>query len=114
MAETQSGLDLSGYKTAAGAAKALYRFIRDELDAGDNVTIWRPEEAAPKRDGHASWTVCWEAGPYHWATHLTGGESIFSGEAWGTGNDPEVTGFSDQKEWVAEPYYSFDLQFSNY
>ena len=102
-------LDLSGYSTAAGAAKALNEYLSDELGGGDAVNLYRPDEN-PRENG--AWAVVWEGGPYKWAVHLTGGESLFTGEL-GRMSDPEVTGFYATNEWTAEPHFGFDLQFYN-
>lgn len=70
-------LDLTDYSTAAGAAKAFHSWLQEYAEelghSEDEVVIYSPEEAAPKRDGHAAWTVAWEGGPYQWATSLLGG-----------------------------------------
>lgn len=101
-------LDLSEYSTAAGAAKALNEYLTEELDGGDAVNLYRPDDN-PRENG--AWAVVWEGGPYEWAVHLTGGESLFTGEL-GRVSDSEVTGFRND-DWVAEPHFSFDLQFFN-
>lgn len=104
-------LDLSGYSTAAGAAKALHKYLTEELNAGDNCKLYRPEDNPREND---AWAVSWEGGPYEWATNLTGGESLYRGEMGGSfGSTPEVVGFHEQTEWIAEPHFSFDLQFFN-
>lgn len=114
MTETEyETLDLSDYSTAAGAAKALYRWLKEQHDDPSGLHIWDPDEAAPKRSGHAAWTVSWEGGPYEWATALTAGESMYARELGRYGGDPQVTGFYEQNEWRAEPFHSFDLQFYN-
>lgn len=100
-------LDLSDYKTAAGAAKALHRFLTEEFDA-DGAVLYRPEDN-PRGD---NWAVSWEGGPYEWAVHLTLGESLCRGE-FSQFASPEVIGFYNQDNWLAEPHFSFDLQFYN-
>lgn len=98
-------LDLSKKKSAKAAAKALYRYLKNKHDA--NAQLHSPSEN-PR--GNNAWGVVWESGPYEWAIALTGGESMYAGE-FGFGSDPEVVGFYDQDGWMAEPHFSFDLQF---
>lgn len=101
-------LDLSEYSTAEDAAKALHDYLTDELDA-DEATLYRPEDN-PRGNGH--WAVVWEGGPYEWAVNLTMEESLFRGEFnRPMGTDPQVVGFYEQDDWLAEPHFSFDLQF---
>jgi hypothetical protein len=99
-------LDLSEYETAASAAKRLHKYLTEELDA--DAHLYRPEDN-PRENG--AWGVAWEGGPYKWAVHLTGGESLFTGEL-GRVSDPEVTGFRNEN-WTVEPHFGFDLQFFN-
>lgn len=101
-------LDLSRYKTAAGAAKALHKYLVETWDA-HNARLYRPEEN-PRGN---NWAVSWEGGPYNWAVRLTGGESLAGGEFGTYGGNPEVVGFYSQDHWMAEPHHSFDLQFYN-
>lgn len=101
-------LDLSRYKTAAGAAKALHKYLVETFDA--NAKLYRPENN-PRATN--AWAVSWEEGPYEWAMRITAGESITSGEFGQYGTKPSITGFYEQSNWIAEPYYSFDLQFYN-
>lgn len=83
------------HKTAAGAAKAVYRECRlFAVAAGMNpdseVSIKKPGE--PRHHDHTDcWSVVFEAGPYEWAV-----------EASMEGGNAHV---------YAEPYYSFDLSF---
>jgi len=117
--EPPERVDVSGYKTAAGAAKATAKCLRDWAEFydydRDSVVVYDPEEAATKRDFHgdAPWVVAWEGGFYEWATWLTGGESITSGEGYGTGGEPEVAGLLDGDGFGVECYYSFDICFYN-
>lgn len=111
-------LDLSQEETAEEAAKALHSWLQDYAEelghSRESVVLYSPEEAAPKRDGHAAWTVAWEGGPYEWATALTAGESMLRRELGEYGGTPQVTGFYNEGSWIAEPFYSFDLQFTDY
>lgn len=101
-------IDLSEYSTAAGAAKRLHKYLTEELDA-DEAKLYSPDDN-PRENG--AWAVAWEGGPYKWAVHLTGGESLFTCEL-GRVSDPEVTGFRNG-DWTAEPHFGFDLQFHNH
>lgn len=113
-------VDLSGYKTAYGAARKTYETIRVLAEQmGHNpdieVSFHDPEETRRVRNMHGDadcYTVSWEAGPSGWATAATGGESIYWGE-FGGSMDPEIVGFLDGDGWSVESYYSFDLQFFN-
>lgn len=107
-------LDISEYGDAESAAKAFHEWLVDFADDhdGDEVRLYEPDEAAQQGRGRG-WTVSWEGGPYEWAIHLTGGESLAYSDLPGMfrpGN-PEVTGFYEDDDWTAEPYYKFDLQF---
>ena len=91
------------YKTAAGAAKALYsELVKLAVDLGQReseVMLMNPERTE-QYSGYRQWAVVWEAGPYEWAIPA----SIEIAGAWGvTKNNVSV-----------EPYYSFDLHFVNW
>lgn len=101
-------LDLSQYDCAEDAAKALYKHLIEDQDAGESCVLHDPDDN-PQTD---CWAVSWEGGPYQWANALIGGSSLYAREL-RTGADPEVTGWYDQDDWMAEPYFSFDLQFYN-
>lgn len=104
-------LDISEYDTPEDAARALYEYLKDFFDNPSSLYLWSPVEAAPRRDGHAAWTVSYEGGPFEWAKALTAGESMIARELGRYGGGPEVTGWHDQDNWLAQPYHSFDLQF---
>jgi hypothetical protein len=81
-------------KTAAGAAKSLYRALRaaceaEGYDPDSEVWIKSPEES--ERHGYVGkcWHVCWESGPMDWSC------AVFTNEAWGH----------------CETYWGFDLAF---
>lgn len=89
-------------KSLRGAARAIHKYLTDELGA-DEARLWSPRQN-PQGD---AWAVSWEGGPYRWAANVTAGESMF-----GIGSgDPEITGFYKNGDWLAEPYFTFDLQF---
>lgn len=88
--------DPTKYKSAAGAAKALYKALRKVSKEvfGQNprweLFIHNPDQSAAHGFGK-SWRVCWESGPFEWAIPASF----------------ECSG----KGWYTEPYYSFDLCF---
>jgi hypothetical protein len=106
-------VDVSGYKTAAGAAKKTAEALREHADSmgynPDNVVLYDRED---QYQGYDAWAVVWEGGPYNWATALTGGESLtaFAGRA-GFGSDPEVDGLTSGAGFDVECHFSFDLVF---
>ena len=114
-------VDVSGYKTAAGAAKATAKALRKWAEFyghdADDVVLYNPDETNKKRDMHGDidcWTVAWEGGPNEWATALTGGESLLAHTEFGSyGNDPQVSGLLHGDGFNVECYYSFDIQFFN-
>ena len=116
--ETPERVDVSSYKTAAGAAKKTAEVLREWADFmgydPDAVTLWDRETTAEKR-GDDAWCVAWEGGPHEWAIAATGGESItaFAGPRMTSGTTPEVAGLTSGDGWVAEPHYSFDILFFN-
>ena len=112
-------VDVSGYKTAAGAAKATQKALQNWAEFyghdPENITLYNPSETREKRNMHSDtdcWTVSWEGGPSEWAPSLTGGEWIGWSE-YGGSSEPEVSGLLDGKEFGVDCYYSFDLQFYN-
>ncbi len=129
-------LDLSKYRTAAGAAKALHKWLieRAEADRARLEDIGVNPRYAPSPEGivlrspaeagiewaQNGWHVVWEGGPYEWAYALTNGSSMFEHEygselrAMGAKTaGPEVVGFSGPG-WIAQPGYSFSILFTNY
>lgn len=89
--------DPKSYTTKADAAKGLYAALREAAKAeGQNpdseVTLMTPEQSEKAGTGR-NWRVLWEAGPFEWAISAS----------W------QVTG-----PWgFTEPYYSFDLCFTD-
>ena len=119
--EPPEHVDVSGYKTAAGAAKATYRALQEWAEFygqdPDEVVIYDPDETAQKRDmrGGDAWCVAWEGGPYEWASALSGGTTLtgFEGPRMIYDGDPEVEGLHESDGFDVECYYSFDLLFFN-
>lgn len=110
-AEFPESIDLSGYKSAAGAAKATRDYLQQYAEAlgqkESEVILQRPEEHE-----RGAWAVMWEAGPYNWATSVTGGESI-TGAAhpeFGRG-EAEIEGLWSHEHLTIECGYSFSLEF---
>lgn len=106
-------VDVSGYKTAAGAAKKTHETIQAHADAmgfdTDAVVLYRPED---QYQGYDAWAVVWEGGPYEWAVALTGGTTLTANEGPGFGaGDPEVEGLTSGDGFGVECHYSFDLVF---
>lgn len=80
-------VDLSEYKTAAGAAKAAGRKIKAIAEeVGHKPDVEVTVERRDLRDGH-KWIVAYPAGRFDWAVHLTGGATVWAAE------DPVLTGF---------------------
>jgi hypothetical protein len=84
--------DPSAHTTKEAAAKALYEaLVKENARRGGpdgEVFIKSPEE---RWFGQNGWVVCWESGPYQWAT------SCMVSGPWG----------------FCEPYYGFDLCFTD-
>jgi hypothetical protein len=88
--------DPASYSTKGGAAKGFYRALRKVAEATgsdpDSIFIDNPEESENRGYGR-NWRVVWEEGPFEWAI-----QASF-----------QVTG-----PWgFTEPYYSFDLCFTD-
>jgi hypothetical protein len=88
--------DPKRYKTKAAAAKALHKALTKlELELGGNeseVIIQTPKESEAGGYGK-NWRVIWESGIYEWAIAA------------------EIHNY--KAGWYTEPYYSFDLCFTN-
>lgn len=87
--------DPAKYKTAANAAKGMYRALCElarELgyDAEREVWIKTPEESEAHGTGRC-WHVCWESGPYEWAVEASHGAA--------------------NRFFYSEPHWSFSLCF---
>ena len=113
-ARENATLDLSKYKSPAGAAKALYKYLvnlANEMgyDGEREVFICNPKQS--KERGYSeAWMVSWESGPFEWAVPVSLGSSMFAGElGYSNTNGPEIFAFSEN--WFVEPWYSFDLYF---
>lgn len=90
--------DPQQHETMEGAAKALYAALCVKAKAigmnpDSEVFIRTPEQNAAAGYG-ACWHVSWEAGPFDWAI----------GASFNCSNSPH---------WYTEPYYGFDLDFTN-
>lgn len=92
------------------AAKTVYEYLREhQAYHEDDVVIFSPEETAKRRDGEDCWMVVWKtASSSEWAIKLTGGISMHG--SWAGESQPEIKGMYEG-EFIAEPYYSFDLLF---
>lgn len=85
----------ANYKTKASAAKALGAALKkwaSERGYYDEIEVWSPERTE-RYSGYRQWSVVWESGPYEWAVPL----SMELRGPWG----------------FCEPYYSFDLHFTD-
>lgn len=118
--EPPERVDVSGYKSAAGAAKKTHEALTEWadflFDAGDAVVLYDPDETAAKRDvgdDVRAWCVAWEGGPNEWATALTGGTTLtgFEGPRMTYDGEPEVAGLTSGEGFDVECFYSFDLLF---
>ena len=91
--------DPKKYKTKAGAAKAFHKalckFAKEVYGQNPDIEIFidTPEESQARGYGR-NWRVCWEAGPYEWAF----------------GTSFQVV--NTCAGWYTEPYYSFDVCFT--
>lgn len=87
------------YNTPEAAAKAFYQALKPVVelygqDPASELCLRTPEQSA--RQGYQrNWCVSWEAGPYEWGI-VASMEFMFNREA----------------GWFTEPYYSFDLHFT--
>tara|TARA_R100000329_G_C7556391_1_gene196686 strand:- start:47 stop:358 length:312 start_codon:yes stop_codon:yes gene_type:complete len=84
----------ANYKTKAGAAKGLYKALCDcasksGMDPKWEVWIKNPKESQAHGFVGEAWHVCWESGPFDWATN------VFASSDWGH----------------CETYWGFDLAF---
>ena len=91
--------DAAKFKTKAGAAKALYKALCKLAkamgqDPDIEVSLYTPEQSFA-RGYTTGWQVQWEAGPYQWAI----------GASFQVANH--------KAGWYTEPYYSFDLCFTD-
>jgi len=95
---------------AEDAARALYNLIQETYGAGEECSLWSPQQAA-KRGYGPFWRVSWEAGPVEWGVLLTLGESMWLTE-WELSHDhrPEVI-LQSGDGWYTEPHYRFDIGF---
>ena len=105
-------LDLSQYRTAAGAAKAAHRKLREYAvylgqDPRD-VFLVRPEE---RREGCDGWFLCWEGGPYEWGIKVSLDYDCDDSRQTGRMPVPLKADPYERTGWTTEPYWSFSLVF---
>ena len=101
--------DILARKSCSGAAKALAEYLRIKHNA-NNVYVWSPEETKSRGWG-SGWAVCWEEGPYEWAVNLSMGQSPYASELrTGVIGAPFPQGLHS-RDWFAEPYNGFILNF---
>lgn len=114
--EPPERVDVSGYKSAAGAAKKTAEALREWAEFmgydPEAVHLYARDETEAKR-GVDAWCVAWEGGPYEWASALTGGTTLtgFAGPKPVYDGTPEVAGLTSGDGFDVECYYSFDLLF---
>lgn len=113
-ARAKAKLDLSKYKTPAGAAKALYKYLLNLANEmgynGEREVIIRSPAKSKAMGYSEAWMVSWESGPFEWAVPVSLGSSMYAGEfGYGATDGPEIFAFSEN--WFVEPWYSFDLYF---
>lgn len=98
--------DMSEAETPKEAAHMLYNYLTETIGADENeVVLDDPESAGEKRNGHGAWTVTWEGGPHRWGVNATLGAGVYN-----TPN-PSLKNMMNMDGILAEPYYSFDVQF---
>jgi len=112
--EPPERVDVSGYKTAAGAAKKTHEALQEWAEFlghdADEVVLRRPED---DYQSTGTWAVVWEGGPYEWASALSGGTTLtgFAGPRMNYDGEPEVAGLLSGAGFHVESHYSFDLLF---
>ncbi len=92
------------------AARALYDFLQEHFQPGDECSLWSPDEA--RSLGYPRWwRVSWEAGPVEWGVLLSLGESMWLTELWlKYDHRPEVL-LRGAAGWYTESYFRFDVGF---
>ncbi len=100
-AAKNADLDLSQYKTKAGAAKALYNHLRETFGNSPDIVLLSPYRSEELGYGRV-WRVMWESGPSEW------GITLSMSKTWSG-----VTGHLDNRNFYLEPYHSFDVGFCN-
>ena len=85
------------HDTPEKAAKAFYEVLNKfAIAAGyceTSVSLWNPQEAS-ERGYVRNWMVSWKDGPFEWGIYASG---VVASRIHG---------------WFTEPYYSFDLCFT--
>lgn len=114
--EPPERVDVSGYKSATGAAKKTHEALQEWAEFmgydPEAVHLYDRDDTEDKR-GVDAWCVAWEGGPYEWASALSGGTTLtgFAGPKPVYDGEPEVTGLTSGDGFDVECYYSFDLLF---
>lgn len=99
----------------AEAAITLYRAICEQTSVLDQSPAWEvmcltPEmeaEYSDKPESEGMWRVIWEAGPYNWGIQFS-----LSGMISNLPDMPTFKNAMGSKNFVMEPYYSFDICFA--
>lgn len=101
--------DLSNAETPQEAAEMLYAYLVSECaDNPSEVVLDDPDSAAAKNGGSAAWTVTWEGGPHRWGVHATLNRGVYNTE------NPSLKNVANIDGILAEPYYSFNVQFEEF
>ena len=109
-------IDVSGYTSAYGQARATYNALcewAEFFDYNTDEIVLRSPEETEQFTGSSAWSVTWEAGFYEWGVNLTAGWSMTRGEGFGAG-EAEIEGLNENASVIAEPHYSFDIHFHDY
>jgi multimeric flavodoxin WrbA len=105
-------LDLTSYKTAAGAAKAAHRKLQEYAvslgQRADEVFIKTPAE---RWEGCTGWFVCWEGGPFEWGVKVSCDYDCDDPNQTGGMPVPLKCNPAQRVGWMTEPYWSFSLVF---
>ena len=118
-------LDVDKYKTARGVANSLYRWLKKWGENHGYETDWLFLTRKEYRDSQdynrilTSYEICWETGPYEWASSICAGCGIVAWDEEVNPNgvshetDPEMIKLWDHPNVCAEPIYSFSLSIYN-
>ena len=100
-------IDVTGYKTCAGAAKAIVKALHK---------LGYPEACVLKPEDNSlsgCWAVILDGGPFEALVCLSLGGSMYASELGyhdsdGNYREPEIK-MTGAENWYAEPYYSWHL-----